>query len=108
MIKANIVIEIEDGNNVYNVGDKVRILMKPLAEHKSGYEYIGKIVDIQENFMTISNSDFDFKVLHYVRIDRMRFAKDNETFGNTWNFDQQVVVGLIFNNIVGKIQLRNR
>ncbi len=87
MIKANIVMRVEDGNSIYNVGDKVRVLMKALTGHKSGYEYIGKIIDIQETFMTINNSDYDFKVLHYQSIDKMRFARDGEDFTNTWNFD---------------------
>ena len=86
MIKANIVVRVEDGNNVYNMGDKVRVLMKPLIEHKNGYEYIGKIMDIQENFMTV-DTNLDLQVLHYASIDRMRFARDNENFENTWNFD---------------------
>ena len=87
MIKAEIIIQIKDGNNVYNVGDKVRVLMKALTGHKNGYEYIGEIIDIQETFMTINNSDYDFKVLHYQSIDKMRFARDGEDFTNTWNFD---------------------
>lgn len=69
--------------------------MKALAEHKSGYEYIGKIVDIQEQFMVVDTSvdgckidtTVDYVVLHYRSIDKMRFAKDEEDFINTWNFD---------------------
>ena len=95
MIKANIVVQIEDENNVYNVGDKVRVLMKALDGHKGGYEYIGKIVDIQKTFMTVNTYDegskenptLDYMVLHYQSIDRMRFARDGEDFTNTWNFD---------------------
>ena len=87
MIKANIIIQVEDGTNVYNVGDKVRVLMNVLDGHNGGYEYIGRIVDIQETFMTIDNSDFDYKELHYSDIDRMRFARDGENFINTWHFD---------------------
>lgn len=86
MIKAEIVIQLKVDNDVYVVGDKVRVLMKALNGHKSGYEYIGKIVDIQESFMTIGNSD-GFQVLHYQGIDKMRFAKDGEDFMNTWNFE---------------------
>lgn len=95
MIKANIVVRIEDGNNVYNVGDRVRVLMKALTEHKEGYKYIGKIVDIQEKFMVVDTCekgckldiDLDYVVLHYASIDKMRFAKEDEDFNNTWNFD---------------------
>ena len=87
MIKTEIVIQLKVDDNVYVVGDKVRVLMKALDGHKSGYEYIGKIVDIQETFMTISNSDYDFKVLNYANIDKMRHIKDGEDFNNTWNFD---------------------
>ena len=81
MIKANIVINITDGENVYNIGDKVRVLMK------NNDEYIVKIVDIQETFMTVSNSDFDFKVLHYGAIDKMKFAKDNENLIDNPDFE---------------------
>ena len=95
MIKANIVISVDDGKDLYNVGDKVRVLMKVLTGHKSGYEYIGKIIDIQERFMVIDTCDegckhnptLDYVVLHYQSIDRMRCARDNEDFTNTWNFD---------------------
>lgn len=95
MIKAEVIIQIKDENNVYNVGDKIRVLMKPLAKHKEGYEYIGKIVDIQEKFMVIDTCDkgckimpdLDYVVLHYISVDKMRLAKDNENFNNTWNFD---------------------
>lgn len=95
MIKANIIIQVVDGNNVYHVGDKVRVLMKALNGHSKGYEYIGKIVDVQETFMTVDtynegskeNPTLDFVVLHYQSIDRMRFARDGEDFTNTWNFD---------------------
>lgn len=87
MLKANIIIQVVDGNNTYNVGDEVRVLMKPLAEHDKGYEYIGKIADIQETFMTIVNSDNDCQMLPFGSVDKMRLAKENETFLNTWNFD---------------------
>ena len=87
MIKSNIIVQVVDGNNVYNVGDKVRVLMKPLDGHNKGYEYIGKIVDIQQTFMTINNDDCDCRVLPFGSIDRMRFARDDEDFTNTWNFD---------------------
>ena len=75
MIKTNIVVQVVDGNNIYNVGDKVKVLMKPLAEHKEVYEHIGKIVDIQETFMvldtTIVKSLQDYVVLNYGSIDKM-------------------------------------
>lgn len=95
MIKANIVISVDDGKDLYNVGDKVRVLMKALTGHKSGYEYIGKIMDIQEQFMVIDTYDegckhnptLDYVVLHYRSIDKMRIARDGEDFTNTWNFD---------------------
>lgn len=95
MIKAKIIVQVEDGNNVYNVGDKVRVLMKPMTKYKSGSEYIGKIVDIQPSFLVVDTCrtgckvdvDLDYVVLHYQSIDRMRFAKENEDFMNTWNFD---------------------
>lgn len=96
MIKANIVVRVEDGNNVYNVGDRVRVLMKSLSGHNEGYEYIGKIIDIQEMFMTVDTCDkgckntpeLDYVVLHYRSIDKMRVAKCNENFNNTWNFNE--------------------
>lgn len=87
MIKANIIVQVVDENNIYNIGDKVRVLMKPLDGHKGGYEYIGKIMDIQEGFMTINNDDDNCLVLPFGSIDRMRFAKENENFLNTWNFN---------------------
>ena len=94
MIKANIIVRVEDGDNIYNVGDRVRVLMRPLTGHKFGYEYIGKIVDIQELFMMIDtyNENYqinsnDYVVIHYKGIDKMRFARDEENFNETWDFD---------------------
>lgn len=87
MIKANIVIQVVDGKNIYNIGDRVRILMKPINGHNKGYEYIGKIIDAQETFMTINNGDYECKVIPYGAIDRMRLAREGEDFLNTWNFD---------------------
>ena len=95
MLKAKVVIQVVDGDNVYEVGSRVRVLMKALTGHKSGYEYIGKIVDIQEQFMVVDTSAdgckidtaVDYVVLHYKSINKMRFAKVGEDFMNTWNFD---------------------
>ena len=95
MIKTSVVVRIEDGNNVYEVGNKVRVLMKALTGQKEGYEYIGKIVDIQKQFMVVDTSNngckydtvVDYVVLLYTNINKMRIAKDGEDFNNTWNFD---------------------
>lgn len=67
MIKANIVIQVKDGDNVYNVGDKVKCLMKPLAEHKGNYEYVGTILDIQETLMAL-DTGLELMLLRYNEI----------------------------------------
>jgi hypothetical protein len=67
MIKADIIIQVKDGDKVYNAGDKVRALMKPIAIHRKDYEYVRKIVDIQKTFMTL-DTGLELKVLHYGEI----------------------------------------
>lgn len=56
MIKTNIILVVEDGNNIYNIGDKVRVLMKPSYGYVKGHEYMGRIIDIQEKFMTVDTT----------------------------------------------------
>lgn len=95
MIKSKIVVQIVDENNVYEVGNRVRVLMKVSAAYKEGSEYIGKIVDIQEQFMVVDTSNngckidaaVNYVVLLYKNINKMRIAKDGEDFNNTWDFD---------------------
>lgn len=89
MIKTIIVKQIEDDANVYRVDDYIRIKLNPkdLNKPERASEYIGTITDITKNSITICNN-FCTRELLISDIDKMRFAKDGETFDNTWNFEE--------------------
>lgn len=83
-------IQIEDADKVYNIGDTVRIKMKPRYPDKPelASEYIGKIIDIKDNLIILYIDDLDYtKEINVNNIDRMRLARDGEDFNNTFNFD---------------------
>lgn len=83
MIKT--LIQIEDGENIYKVGDKVRIKMKSENPERAN-EYIGTIHSIHEHFIDL-RCDYMDRTLEINKIDKIRLARDGETFDNTWNFD---------------------
>lgn len=89
MFKTKIIKQIEDGTNIYKVNDYVRIKMKPKDSNKPEWanEYIGYITEITQGCVTINNN-FCTRELLIDNIDKMRFAKDGETFDNTWNFEE--------------------
>lgn len=88
MAKTTIIIQIEDGDNIYKIGDSVRVKMKPSNPEKPEWanEYIGNIIDIKQGVVVI-DAKICTRELPVEQIDRMRFAKIGESFENTWNFD---------------------
>lgn len=85
MIRANIIVQLEDGENIYKVNDRVRIKMKSDNPERAR-EYIGFIDDINDKFVTM-DCGIAMRQLKIIEIDRIRFARNGETFDNTWNFD---------------------
>lgn len=88
MPKTTIIIQIEDGDNIYKIGDFVRVKMKSNDPVNSKWcnEYIGNIVDIKQKSIMLDVKIFT-KELPVEQIDKMRFAREGESFENTWNFD---------------------
>lgn len=84
MVKT--IIQLEDGKNIYNVNDRIRVKMKS-ENPKRASEYIGIIGGIHERFITLNFSYNMTKNIEVDKIDRIRFARDGESFDNTWNFD---------------------
>ena len=87
MLKTTIIVQLDDENNTYCINDKVRIKMKPSDPTRPdrANEYIGFITAILRNTITLETSSFEY-TLDVDKIDKIRFAKENETFDNTWDF----------------------
>lgn len=83
MVRA--IIQLEDGENIYKIGDKVRVKMKSDNPNRAN-EYIGSIQNIHELYFTL-DCEYIPRNIEMVKIDRMRFARPNESFDNTWDFD---------------------
>lgn len=88
MPKTTIIIQVEDGDNIYKIGDFVRVKMKPSDPAKPEWcnEYIGNIIDIKQGSIIV-DAKICTRELPVEQIDKMRFARDGESFENTWNFD---------------------
>jgi len=87
MVRTVIVQQLEDGENIYHKGDRVRVKMKPRNKDKpeKANEYIGEIVHIADGAIFL-HIGIDTRLLDVNNIDKMRFAALNETFDNTWDF----------------------
>lgn len=87
MVRTVIVQQLEDGENIYHKGDRIRVKMKPRNKDKpeKANEYIGEIVSIAENRVVI-NIKIDTRSLEVNKIDKIRFARPDETFIDTWDF----------------------
>ena len=79
-------IQLEDGKNVYKTGDKIRVNMKSENPERAS-EYIGTIGIIHEHFITLNFSHNMTRNIEVEKIDRIRLARDGESFDNTWDFD---------------------
>ena len=79
MVRAIIVEQLVDDRYIYTVGDRVRI------QKKNGDEYIGEIlkITIESVFIDIK---LDTRLIFLCDIKKMRFAKPEENFENTWDF----------------------
>lgn len=87
MIKTTIVKQIDDGKNIYHIGDCVRVKMLPRNPDRPqlASEYIGEIVDIATTTFTLDCIVDNAKII-VSRIDKMRFAELTEDFENTPEF----------------------
>ena len=85
MVKSTVIVQLEDGENIYKISDKVRVKMKS-ENPKRANEYIGEIIDIHQKYFRLNCDGYIVEPL-VDKIDRIRFARDKETFDNTFNFD---------------------
>ena len=79
------IIQLEDGENIYKTGDKVRVKMQSSNPDRAN-EYIGIISSIHEKFFVLDGGIVS-RNIETEKIDRIRFARVGETFDNTWDFD---------------------
>lgn len=87
MIKTTIVKQIEDGKNIYHIGDYVRVKMQHRNPDRPrlASEFIGEIVDITATTFTL-DCIIDNAEINVYKIDKMRFATQTEDFDNTPEF----------------------
>ena len=88
MVQTIIVqIIIDENNNAYEIGNRVRIKMKPHNADKPEWtsEYIGYIDDIKEDVIDIATA-VGVRHLSVERIDKIRLAAEDESFDNQWDF----------------------
>lgn len=76
-------IAIDEDNNTYEIGDRVRVKMKPIDVKQS--EYIGYIDDITEDMVYVA-TNVGVRNLLVDRIDKIRLAAEDENFDNQWEF----------------------
>ena len=88
MIRTVIIQHVTDGTYEYQIGDKVRIKMKPKDPFKPEWadEYIGVIYDIRKDMIALDIPHLEQRYLPVCDIDKMRWAEPDETFENTWEF----------------------
>lgn len=80
MLTTFIVKQLIDSNgNSYKVGDHVRVLLKSTSG------YIGTIKNIFGDSFVLLIEDED-KTILLDTVEKIRLAKPDETFYNTWNF----------------------
>ena len=79
------IIQLIDGENIYKIGDKVRVKMQSDNPDRAN-EYIGTISSIHEKFFGI-DTGYMIRNIEVRKIDRIRLARDGESFDNTWDFD---------------------
>lgn len=84
MIKTTIIKQVDDGKYIYRIGNWVRVLMKPRFPEfpQLASEFIGEIVEITEDTFTL-DCILDNAIININKIDKIRFARDNEDFENT-------------------------
>ena len=88
MYEAIVIKKIVGDGMEFFEGSRVRILMKPNNPNRPDLanEYIGIIYKIEADYFELLDG-YDFRAIITEDIDRMRLTKENETFANTWNFD---------------------
>ena len=88
MIRTTIIqIVTDEKNNIYEIGDRVRVKMNPrnIDKPELASEYIGCIDDIKEDAIDVA-TNVGVRHLYVKDIDKIRLAAENETFDNKWDF----------------------
>ena len=88
MVRTVIVqIVIDENNNSYEIGNRVRIKMKPrnIEMPEWANEYIGYIDNIGDDAVIVATT-VGMRRLDVNRIDKIRFAAEDENFDNKWEF----------------------
>lgn len=80
MVKTKVVNQIEFNGSIFENGHRVRVLLK------NSSEYIGTIAEILPESFSIRVDD-EVKTFPVDTVQKIRTARANENFYNTWSFD---------------------
>lgn len=84
------IVQLQDGDKIYEVGDRVRVKMKPNNADRPelASEHIGDIDSITKDDITIATR-VGMRRIYVEHIDKIRLAAEGENFDNTWEFEEE-------------------
>ena len=88
MVQTSVIqLVIDEDNHYYEIGDRVRIKMKPrdVNRPEMASEHIGYIDDIKEDSIIVATA-VGVRRLYIQHIDKIRIASEDENFDNKWDF----------------------
>lgn len=80
MVKTIVIQQIEFNNSIFKIGDRVRVLLKNYNE------YIGTVTEILPESFALNVED-EKKSLPVDTVAKIRIARADENFYNTWGFE---------------------
>lgn len=80
MVKTIVIQQIEFNNSIFKIGDRVRVLLENYNE------YIGTVAEILPESFAI-NVEEEKKSFPVDTVKKIRIARANENFDNTWGFE---------------------
>lgn len=80
MVKTIVIQQIQFNNAIFKIGDRVRVLLKNYNE------YIGTVTEILPESFAV-NVEGDKNTFPVDTVKKIRIARANESFNNTWGFE---------------------
>ena len=85
-----VIAQLKDGDNIYEIGDRVRVKLKPNNPDKPelASEHIGYIDNITKDCIIIVTR-VGMRTIYIEHIDKIRLVAYGENFDNTWEFEEE-------------------